>query len=68
MASDELNGLFLALTGSEMPDADPVLMRAHLVAPQRELESQLGELQGLLAELATSVSSMSSGEWGDAYL
>ncbi|MET8832005.1 hypothetical protein ABZX40_39155 [Streptomyces sp. NPDC004610] len=66
MASDALNGLFLVLTGSQMPDADPVLMREHLVVPQRELEEQLARLQELLVQVTQSASGTSSSEFSEA--
>ncbi|MEV7283150.1 protein-glutamine glutaminase family protein [Streptomyces sp. NPDC093252] len=67
MASEELNHLFLVLTGQEMPDLDPVLMHDHLVLPQRELEQQLAQLQELLVRVAQSVSAQSTGEFSEAY-
>ncbi|MET8917966.1 hypothetical protein ABZX40_26760 [Streptomyces sp. NPDC004610] len=67
MASDELNGLFLVLTGQRMPDADPELMRAYLVAPQRELEARIAEVQALLVRVAQSVAGGSNGAFSEAY-
>ncbi|MEV7283129.1 toxin glutamine deamidase domain-containing protein [Streptomyces sp. NPDC093252] len=67
MASDELNGLFLALTGSQMPNLDPKLLREYLSDPQRELDAQLGQLQELLVEVARSVSGTSNGQFSEAY-
>ncbi|MET8830765.1 hypothetical protein ABZX40_36035 [Streptomyces sp. NPDC004610] len=67
MVSDELNGLFLVLTGQQMPDADPKLMRLQLVAPQRELEAQLTEVQELVVRLAQSVAGESDGRFSEAY-
>ncbi|MEV7285276.1 hypothetical protein AB0O01_12050 [Streptomyces sp. NPDC093252] len=67
MASDELNGLFLVLTGQQMPDADPELMRAHLVGPQRELEARIAEVQALLVRVAQSVAGESNGTFSEAY-
>ncbi|MEV7289755.1 hypothetical protein AB0O01_35265, partial [Streptomyces sp. NPDC093252] len=67
MVSDELNGLFLVLTGSEMPNLDPKLMLEYLSVPQRELDRQLGEVQGLVVQVAQSVSGTSNGEFSGAY-
>ncbi|MET8826295.1 protein-glutamine glutaminase family protein [Streptomyces sp. NPDC004610] len=67
MASEELNHLFLVLTGQAMPDLDPTLMREHLVLPQRELEQQLVQLQELLVRVAQSVSAESNGDFSEAY-
>ncbi|MET8832194.1 hypothetical protein ABZX40_39100 [Streptomyces sp. NPDC004610] len=67
MASDALNGLFLVLTGQQMPDADPELMRAHLVVPQRELEQRLTEVQELLVRVVQSVAGESNGTFSEAY-
>ncbi|MET8831634.1 protein-glutamine glutaminase family protein [Streptomyces sp. NPDC004610] len=67
MDADSLNGLFLVLTGQQMPDADPALMRAFLVVPQRELEQQLVQVQELVVRVAQSVSEQSNGQFSDAY-
>ncbi|MFF5860816.1 hypothetical protein ACFY8B_35365, partial [Streptomyces sp. NPDC012751] len=62
-----MGNLLKFLTGMEWPDLDETAMQRRVVLPHVELQRDLRELQGLIAQVSHSVEGAVEGAWSEAY-